>query len=155
MAAESSSLSLAVDRSLFLRLVLEAVLYSEPNISSEWRHHLKVPGVLGTDAKSLFDHLHKVGSLPTERSVYLDLLSTKELIEDGVVIVKWVCSSHMPADPLTKDILADTILDSIMSSQRYSLVLQGQDLTSELKRAELRRAQRQRRKERMRSTADV
>ena len=54
MAAESASLSTALDRHLFLRLLFETLLYGQPDLVRNWRMHLKIPGVLVTDAKSLY-----------------------------------------------------------------------------------------------------
>ena len=67
MAAESASLSHALDRQLYLRLLVECIVYREPDMKADWRMYLKIPGIIVTDAKSLYDHLGKSGSIPTER----------------------------------------------------------------------------------------
>ena len=85
MAAESASLSQAVDRQLYLRLLVECILHGEPNMQMDWRMRLKIPGVIVTDAKSLFDHLGKSGSIPTERQTLIDLLVARDLQENGAV----------------------------------------------------------------------
>ena len=65
MAAESAGLSITVDRSSCLRLLVEAMLYGEPeSYPHDWRMHLKIPGISLIDAKGLFDHLSKTGSVP-------------------------------------------------------------------------------------------
>ena len=70
MAAESASISIAIDRQLYLRLLVESILYGEPEYGEDWRKKLKVPGNLITDAKSLYDHLGKTGSIPKDRSTH-------------------------------------------------------------------------------------
>ena len=67
LAAEATSLSTAVDRQLYVRLVLEGLLYGEAAATPNWRSQLKVPGVVIVDAKSLFDHLKTTGGIPKER----------------------------------------------------------------------------------------
>ena len=85
MAAESASLAQAVDRQLYLRLLIECILYGEPDLSGDWRMQLKVPGLVVTDAKSMYDHLSKSGSIPTERQTLIDLLVARDLHENGAI----------------------------------------------------------------------
>ena len=94
MAAESASLTLAFDRQSYLRLVLESMLYGEPEMGPEWKHQLKIPGVLLTDARSLYDHNNKTGSLPSERQTLVDLLIAPDLTEAKTIIVRWVPTTH-------------------------------------------------------------
>jgi hypothetical protein len=83
-------------------LLLEALLHGEPDCSEGWRYRLKIPGILVTDAKSLYDHLHKTGSVPSERQTLIDLLIAKDLQEAAAIIVKWVPTTYQLADVLTK-----------------------------------------------------
>ena len=64
--------------------------------------HLKIPGLVVTDAKSMFDHLSKSGSIPTERQTLIDLLVARDLHEQGAVRLFWLPNKHMLADVLTK-----------------------------------------------------
>ena len=73
MAAETASLPMAIDRDLYARLLTESLLRGEPECDSDWRRRGRVRGMLITDAKSLFDHLHKKGSIPQERQTLIDL----------------------------------------------------------------------------------
>ena len=42
MAAESAGLSTSLDRHLFLRVLIEAILYGEPDFEEDWRAKLKI-----------------------------------------------------------------------------------------------------------------
>ncbi len=57
LASEAASLSIALDRQLYLRLLIQSLQRGEPEYTPEWRHQLLIPGILVTDAKSLYDHL--------------------------------------------------------------------------------------------------
>ena len=109
MASESASLSLAIDRELYSRVLMQSLMDGEPCFADDWRKDLKIKGVLVTDARSLYDHLHKTGSIPKERQTSLDLLAARELVEDGIGEVKWVSALHMIADILTKDMKAPAV----------------------------------------------
>ena len=61
-----------------------SLMYGEPCFADDWRKELKIPGTLVTDARSLYDHLHKTGSIPKERQFLLELLAARELVEDGI-----------------------------------------------------------------------
>ncbi|CAE8702081.1 unnamed protein product [Polarella glacialis] len=162
MAAESAALSIALDKQLYVRMLLEALLYGERSFSPEWKEHMTIPGMvmaqtrtkefcvtgnMVTDAKSLYDHLSKTGNLPSERQVMLDLLAAKELEEAGVTQIRWVPSVHQLADALTKSMVSK-VLVKFLDTNLYSLVQTGVEAADEEHRADLRRGQRQRRKER-------
>jgi hypothetical protein len=160
MAAESAALSLALDRQLYVRMLLEALMYGERAQGYRWKENLSIPGMvlaqtrtqaftvpgnMVTDAKSLYDHLSRTGNLPTERQVMLDLLAAKELEEANVTKIRWVPSVHQLADALTKN-MQSAILTRFLTTNLYSLVQTGAEAEQELHRAGLRREQRQRRK---------
>ena len=79
----------------------------------------KVPFCLGTDCKSLFDLCSKVGSLPDERRVALDLLDVREGIEEIKDQIRWVPTDHMVADAFTKSMPPDLLL-RYMKDGKYS-----------------------------------
>ena len=72
--------------------------------SHHWRMKLKIPGLCVTDAKSLFDHLNKTGSVPKEKQTHIDLLTARGLVEQKAVLLRWMPNRHMLADMLTKPV---------------------------------------------------
>ncbi len=76
MAAESACVSLTVDIYIYIYMIflLEAIMFGEPPMGPNWRHELKMPGILVTDARSLHDHINQTGSLPSERQTLLVIL---------------------------------------------------------------------------------
>ena len=149
MAAESAALSKALDRQLYLRLMVETILYGQPEIhDKDWRVELRVPGILVTDAKSLYDNLQKEGSLPTERQTLLDVLVAKDLVERKCITVRWLPNTHQFADFLTKATAATDNLQTFLRHGLLSLVPTQQQVDEEAHRLTLRRGQRQRAKER-------
>jgi hypothetical protein len=148
LAAESASLSTALDRQLYARLVLEALIFGNPDTSEGWRYRLRIPGTLVTDAKSLYDHLHKTGSVPSERQTLIDLLIAKDLQEAAAIELRWVPTSYQLADVLTKAMAAPSVMQRFLKQGVCTLVQDEADAAAESRRAELRHGQRQRRKER-------
>ena len=148
LAAESASLSTALDRQLYLRLLTQSLLYGEPHFDPEWRHKLKIPGIMVTDAKSLYDHLNTTGKIPKERQTMIDLLVARDLIEMGTMKLCWVPTTHMLADVLTKAMKPGEVYEKFKNEQRFSLVRTLEDKEREQHRLQLRQGQRQRRKER-------
>jgi len=102
LAAEGSSLSTATDEQLYLRLLCEAVWFGPPKIETNWKTQLKVPGIVVTDAKALFDHLMKTGHMTAEKQTMLDILAAKQLIEGTAMKIAWVPTFRQMADGLTK-----------------------------------------------------
>ena len=89
LASESASLTTALDRQLYLRLLVQSLQFGEPVYAPDWRHKLVTPGSLATDAKSLYDHLNTTGKIPKERQTMIDLLVARDLIEAGSVRLCW------------------------------------------------------------------
>ena len=79
----------------------------------------KVPFCLGTDCKSLFDLCVKVGSLPDERRVALDLLDVREGIEEMKDQIRWVPTDHMLADAFTKSMPPDLLLQYLKNGEYF------------------------------------
>ena len=147
MSAESASLAQAVDRQLYLRLLIECMLYDEPDLTKDWRMHLKIPGLLVTDAKSMYDHLSKSGSIPTERHTLMDLLVARDLHEHGAVRLYWLPNKHMLADVLTKAVSPNEVYVKYRDQGLFSLVPTAQQEEEEAKRMALRQGHRQRAKD--------
>jgi len=149
MAAESAALSKSLDRQLYLRLMVESLIYGQPELrDTDWRVHLRVPGILVTDAKSLYDNLQKDGSLPAERQTLLDVLVAKDLVEQKCIDIRWLANSHQFADFLTKPEVVTPILQTFLRDGVLSLVPTQAQENDEAHRLELRRGQRLRAKER-------
>ena len=154
LASESASLSTALDRQLYLRLLVQSLLHGEPVYDPEWRHKMLVPGILITDAKSLYDHLNTTGKIPKERQTMIDLLVARDLIESGALKLCWVPTMHMLADVLTKMMRPTEIYVKFRDEQRFSLVRTSVDQDKEQWRLQLRQGQRQRRKTRDKETVE-
>ena len=90
MAAESCSLSVAVDRHMRARLILDMVLRGTYEVKPTWRTGCQVRGGIVTDAKSVFDHMSTTGQVPQERQTMLDLLAAKSLLEQKAFRLFWV-----------------------------------------------------------------
>ena len=148
LASESASLSTALDRQLYLRLLVQCLLHGEPEYTPEWRHKMSTPGILITDAKSLYDHLNTTGKIPKERQTMIDLLVARDLVEAGAVRLCWAPTKHMLADMLTKVMKPSDVYDKFREKHLFSLTRSLEDQFLEQHRLDLRQGQRQRRKAR-------
>ena len=150
LAAEGNALSAAADEQLYLRLLVQAFRCGMPTVTSQWKEELRYPGTVVTDAKALYDHLLKTGHMTAERQTMLDILAAKQLIESACMKVAWVPTFRQFADGLTKEMLDELFL-KFKSSGEICLVETAEDQVIEAKRSALRRAQRDRRKIRMKA----
>ena len=145
MAAESCSLSLAIDRHLYLRLLLDMLARGIFEVTPNWRKEMQIDGGVVTDAKSLFDHMHTTGQIPTERQTMLDLLVAKDLLEQGTYKLYWVPTNRQHADGLTKK-MRNILWEKFSKDGTISLKETPQDKVEEDHRRMIRQGQRQRRK---------
>ena len=152
MAAESCSMSIAVDRHMYGRLILDMLLRGCYEVKPTWREDCKVKGGLVTDAKSLFDHLNATGHIPQERQTMLDLLAAKHLLDRGLFKLFCVPTHRQFADGLTKR-MKDALWAEFVQRGTLSLVETPAERALEEHRRALRKGQRQRRKDKFRGSA--
>ena len=148
MAAECCSMSAAADRRLYNQKLLEALWHGYLEVSPEWKSELTIPGYLVTDAKSLFDHVHGSSLLASERQTSLDILSVRQLIQEGHLKLFWVPTWKQYGDMLTKS-MQDVLFRSFRKKGCLCLVESDEDQAEEARRAGVRKGQRERRKARM------
>ena len=74
-----------------------------------------------TDARSLYDHLGKTGSVPKERQTLIDLLVARGLVEAGTVFLRWVPTAHMLVDILTKAQALSAAYRKLVEEQAFAL----------------------------------
>ena len=112
----------------------------------DWRVQLKVPGIVVTDAKSLFDHLGKSGPLPTERQTLIDLLVARDRQENGAVRFHWLPNTRTIANVLNKATAVNNVYEKFRDQGLYRLVPTAHHVEEENNRLELSRGQCQRAK---------
>jgi hypothetical protein len=150
LAAIASSLSAALDKHLYARLLCHALMHGESGIGPDWRQTLKIPGFIVTDASNPYDHMITTGSLPAQRATMLDLLAAKDMIEQGLATMRWVPTQHRYADHLTKMMTCE-LNRRYLEQGRVYLIQTADDAVHEEKKAELRRGRMQKRKLKMKN----
>ena len=145
MASESASLSITLDRQFYTRLLWQHLLYGPAPVRQDWRYNLIARGILLTDAKAVYDHLHKDGSVPQERQTLLDLMAAREELEAGSVELRWVPSAQQLSDALTKG-MDSPILEELQTHGMACLAPAAKQEKKEARLKALRQGQRQRRK---------
>ena len=150
MAAESCSMASASDRLVYNLKLLDALAYGKVEVTANWRSELVTRGHLVTDAKSLFDHVHGSSLLATERQTSLDILAVRQLVQEDLLSLHWVPTWRQYADVLTKDMF-DELFQKLREKGCLNVVQTLEDQVEEERRSSLRKAQRERRKYRLRS----
>ena len=98
---------MAIHEHLYARLLLQALMYGEGGIGPDWRKDLSIPGYIVTDARALYDHITTTGSLRADRATIMYLLAAKGLVEQALIIVRWVPTQHQFSDHLMKNMVRD------------------------------------------------
>ena len=150
MAAECCSMAAASDRLVYNLKLLEALLFGKLEVPATWRAELQVKGHLVSDAKSLFDHVNGSGQLATERQVSLDILAVRQAVQEKLLCLHWVPTWRQFADSLTKAMI-DELFSKFRRTGLLNIIQTPADEVEETRRAVLRKAQRMRRKLRMKS----
>ena len=151
MAAESCSLSQAIDRHLYLRLLLDMLTRGSYPVTPNWRKEMNIEGVVITDAKSVYDHMQTTGQIPQERQTMLDLLVAKDQLEQQVFQLMWVPTHRQHADGLTKR-MRNVLWEEFVRTGKISLRETPEEKVLEEHRRKIRQGQRQRRKEKFAKT---
>ena len=151
LAAESCSLSQAIDRHLYLRLLLDMLTRGYYPVTPNWRKEMNIEGVVITDAKSVHDHMQTTGQIPQERQTMLDLLVAKDQLEQQVFQLMWVPTHRQHADGLTKR-MRNVLWEEFVRTGKISLRETPEEKVLEEHRRKIRQGQRQRRKEKFAKT---
>ncbi len=76
------------------------------------------------------------------------MLGARDLIEGKALSLRWVPTTHQLADVLTKLIQSSEVMQRFLLNQKYGLIPTLEEEQEEARRQELRKGQRERRKER-------
>ena len=150
LAAEGASMAACTDRLVYNLKLLDALLNGRLEVGPDWRDKLSMQGHLVTDARSLFDHVTGSSLLATERQVSLDILEVRQLVQGGTLKLHWVPTWRQFADGLTKA-MKDELYFKLRRGGQINVVQTAEDEREEQYRAGLRKAQRERRKERLKA----
>ena len=112
-------------------------------------HELK--GHLVTDARSLYDHVKGSSLLATEGQVSLDILEVRQLVQESTLDLHWVPTWRQFGDSLTKS-MKDELYPAFRKRGYINVVQTPEDEIEEARRSAIRKAQRERRKARMKSS---
>ena len=84
---------------------------------------LSYPVGMATDCKSLYDVCIRPTSMPTEKRVTLDLLDVRHHLDQHPAMyqVRWIPTTAMLVDALTKHLPDQTVLENFMKNNVYSL----------------------------------
>ena len=148
MAAECASMARAADRVVYNQKLLDALLHGNLEVPASWRTSLRSRGHLVTDAKSLYDHVHGSSLLASERQVSLDILTVRQMVQAQLLGLSWVPTWKQFADVLIKE-MADELFRGFRSSNLLCVKQTAKDQAEEERRSGIRKAQRERRKVRM------
>ena len=124
LSAEVQAMSIAEEELMYVRLQwLEMIGHELPR--SDLAQVIKSsPGILVTDAKSLYDVIQKgptASSTLKEKYSILDMISLFQRLKQGETSVRWVHSDAQLADALTKNVANSSLL-RVLVSGRWTLV---------------------------------
>ena len=90
----------------------------------------------------------KTGSVPKEKQTLIDLVVARDLMEEKAVRLRWVCTDHMLADFLTKQLKLTPAVAKFLVEQKYCVARSLAEQEKDAYKLTLRQGQRKRRKER-------
>jgi hypothetical protein len=138
LAAEAAAMSYGFDRTFFAREVFTEILFGRDR---RWKDvppsapmaiqltyesgflDQNVAIGMATDCKSLYDVCIRPTSMPTEKRVTLDLLDVRHHLDQHPdhYQVRWIPTTAMLVDALTKHLPDQTVLENFMKENKYSL----------------------------------
>jgi len=132
-------MSFGFDRTFFAREVFTEVMFGRDRkwkdvppviplalqltAESGLTQDLSYPVGMATDCKSLYDVCIRPTSMPTEKRVTLDLLDVRHHLDQHPAMyqVRWIPTTAMLVDALTKHLPDQTVLENFMKNNVYSL----------------------------------
>ncbi|CAE7368424.1 RE2, partial [Symbiodinium sp. KB8] len=145
MAAECCAMSSSSDRLVYNMKLWDALYLGKIETSPTWRQEMVTRGHLVTDARSLFDHVHGSNQLAAERQTSLDILGIRQMVQEKLASLHWVPTWRQYGDCLTKP-MEDILYCRFKKDGLLNVKQSAADAVEEERRALLRKAQRERRK---------
>ena len=139
LAAETQALADMEQEIMFARLTWAELLGTRVSLEKTLPAIRRVPAVLITDARALFDALEK-GSIASsgysmkDKYTALEMQALSQHVEEQGSILQWVDSDHQLADGLTK-IQKQDVLKKFMVQGTWRLRLDGALLSAKKRRA--------------------
>ena len=133
LAAEAAAMSYGFDRALFAREVFTEIAHGRERrmnngpptipLALQLTTESELPVGMATDCKSLYDVCIRPTSMPTEKRVTLDLLDIRHYLDrfPDKYQVRWVLTTAMLVDALTKHLVDQTVLTQFLDNNHYSL----------------------------------
>ena len=143
-------MSAAADKLLYNQKPVHALWHGCAEVGPSWRSKLRVPGHLVAGAKSVYDHTQGT-TMAAEHQTPLDILATRQLIQEGMLNLHCVPTWKQFVDGLTKARL-DELFQKFRAATKLFFKESEADRWSPERRAGIRKAQRERRKFRMRNS---
>ena len=150
-AAEGNALSTAADEQLFLRLLTGALWYGPEVVKADWKESLLTCSRhRGHRCEGVVRSLRKDWTYDFTEANDVGYPSCKTVVESASMMVAWVPTFRQFADVLTKD-MVDELFKKYKRDGLLCLRETANDARSEAHHASLRKAQRERRKLRMKA----
>ena len=88
----------------------------------------RLPGIITTDSKSLWDLIKNGHGLPESKRTALEVIAIRETARAGHTVFRWIPGDKMIADALTKEApIAKAPLQELMKTGKLALVEQPVD----------------------------
>ena len=100
LAAEAAACDATVDSGFYTAAFMQEILYGIRATTVKSVEQLRIPLVIVTDCRSLFDALQKITPTLDEKRTAIDIAAIKEMVKKENI--KWVPSAVQRADGLTK-----------------------------------------------------
>ena len=139
LAAETQALADMEQEIMFARLTWAELLGNRVNLEQTVPAIKKIPAVLITDARALFDALEK-GSIASsgysmkDKYTALEMQALSQHVTEQGSVLQWVDSDHQLADGLTK-IQKQDVLKKFLAQGTWRLRLDGALLSAKKRRA--------------------
>ena len=109
LAAEANGFLAGAEAAEYLRMILMELVHPDIPLRDLDQHYLKKKIIAFTDAKSLEQTLNKDTGMPSDKRVRVLVAQIKEMLgenhydDDADIFARWVDTSRMLADVLTKE----------------------------------------------------
>ena len=147
LGSELMSLARGVDECDWLRSLLAEALNYDYTLECDKKFRERTRAVVTIDNKPIFDHAQGDGIVVRDKRMAIDMLLVRKDVREINMILRWVDTRQMIADPLTKLSSDPDFLRFVFKQGEYVVVQEDRSLEWRMKE----RAQRKEAKDRARS----
>ena len=119
LGAELLTVSRALAETCWLRSMWSEAMCAEYSLERDAQMSCNFPVVVAVDSKPVYDHVHSQVVTIRDKRIAIEMLLVKQDVQKKNIVLKWIPTYQMIADPLTKPNAPKELLRRVIQEGKF------------------------------------